>query len=98
MNKLSAIAARIGKYWEKNDIQATIAPWEQAVTLIGQLPAQLDDWHEKVVVQYLMTPWMKAFLKLLQSGQGTKQDITVYYVEKNAILTALQTLVQKHTS
>lgn len=98
MNKLSAIADKIGDDWEKNDIQATIAPWQQAVTLIEQLPSKLDDWHEKVVVQYLMTPWVKAFLKLLQSGQGTKKDITVYYVEKNAILTALKTLVQKHTS
>lgn len=92
MRQLSAIAHEISGDWNRGDIKATIPPWERAVTLIHALPAQLNDEHQVLVVESLMTPWMEVFLQILKSGHQTKPIITDYYTLKNAILQALKTL------
>lgn len=86
---LAKNAAEISKAWDNNDLKAAVEPWKRAVELIEKLPSKLTNGIQKMVVEHLMTPWMKAFLKIMESDKRSKEYVTEYYTLKNAILDAL---------
>lgn len=92
MKHLANIAHDIGIDWQNNNIKAIIPPWQRAADLLGKMPAKLNApeyRNARLVLKYLMTPWVKEHLKLLKAGKGDRKQVNDYYLAKNAVLDAL---------
>lgn len=92
MTELSQLAAKVATLTAQGKVAQTLPIWNRGVVLIKQLVPALTDPLEKLVVQYLLSPWMNKFRTIIISGKGTDDTIDTYYTMKNAVLEALEEL------
>lgn len=89
MYRLSQLARQVAQLTAQNNIRRTIPIWNEGIQLIQQLQAALTDKTQKMVVAYLLSPWMNIFRQIVIQTGGNSDAINTYYTEKNAMLNGL---------
>lgn len=63
--------------------------------LLEQLKSALTDKNQQNVIEYLLVPWVKNLQKDLKSGKKPVESLHAYFIEKDAMLSALANLPSK---
>lgn len=94
MEKLSHIAKRVAALTKLNKVSETAALFKEAGDELEELESKLTNPYQRIAVHYLLSPWVRKFQAMIESGKATPETIELYYTIKNAILNALD-LIKK---